>query len=477
MSRTMKPNYVSLWFVAICIVLTVLFSACSGGSGQQSTNTGDTGDTNTMPPGTGGVSFRLVWQQSPLSGAKALFAPPFNVCVDYAIGTITATVFDGSLDIASGSWPCSLHEGQLLGVPAGTNLTVRIDGMSTGPTTTTWSGVSVPITVVAGKVTSAGAIIMGYVGGDTAPPTVTSIAPHSGAGTTNVPVTDRITVAFNEPMAISTIRSSNITLKLTDNSPISGTVAYFGASNTAAFIPSVPLANDTEYVVNVISCITGSCIKDIAGNLLASNYSYTFTTESALGTVPNAPSGVTAAASNGQVTLDWIASNGAATYNIYYLSSAGVTTTSGTLIADARPPFVHLGLTNSQAYYYIVTAVNGSGESLASAEVSTTPVFPGGTPLPPASVTATAGSGSNSITWSAVAGATSYNLYWSTTPIAPDKNSADNVVRGITSPSYTHIITDELTHCYMVTAMNATGESAGSMQACVLGSGAIQFIW
>jgi hypothetical protein len=476
MSRPKTPDHASRYLFAICIVLMSFFFACSGGSVQQPAgNTDNTGSTGAMPPGTGGVSFRLVWQKSLVPGVKALFAPPLNVCVDYAINTITATVTDSGVPIASGSWPCSLHEGQLLGVPAGTNLTVRIDGISSGPTTTTWSGVSLPFTVTAGKLTNAGAVSMGYIGLDTTGPTVISIAPHSTAGPTGVPVTDRITIAFDEPLAISSVAPANISLTL-NSSPVAGTVAYFSASNTAAFTPSAPLANDTQYVVSVISCVTGSCIKDTAGNLLASDYTYTFTTESPLGAAPNAPAGVTAAAGNGQVTLDWLASSGAATYNIYYLSSAGVTTTSGTLIADARPPFVHLGL-NSQAYYYIVTALNSSGESSVSAEVSATPVFPAGDPLPPASVTATPVTGGNSITWTTVAGATSYVLYWSTMPIIPDKYSADNVVRGLISPSYTHSFADALTHCYVVTALNANGESADSMQTCVLGSGSIQIGW
>ncbi len=61
-------------------------------------------------------------------------------------------------------------------------------------------------------------------------------------------------------------------------------------------------------------------------------------------------------------------------------------------------------------------------------------------------------------------------------PIIPDKNSADHVVRGVVSP-FTHTgLTDGLPYCYIITAMNANGESADSMQACG-GIGSIQLYW
>jgi hypothetical protein len=428
-----------------------------------------------MAPGTGNVAFRLVWQP-PSSRAKALLTPSFNACVDYSISAIAATVSDGATPFASASWPCSAHEGLILAVPAGTNFTVQVNGISSG--LTTWSGLASPITVIAGQTTDVGTIVMSYIGGDTTKPTVISIDPHSNpTNTTNVPITDRFSIAFDKPMAISTIDTTNITLiNSIDASIVSGVVNYVTAGNVAAFIPSANLAPNTQYVLQVISCVTAtSCIADIEGNQLASDYTNTFTTESATSGVPAAPLGVTATPGNGQVSLDWLAANGATSYNVYYGTSTGVTTTTGTPVVGVRAPAVHMGLNNSTTYYYIVTAVNNIGESLASAEVSATPVFPAGDPLPPASLTVTNSGSQNSINWPTVTGATSYNLYWSTMPITPDKNSADHVIRGITSP-FTHTGLAGPLYCYIITAMNSNGESADSMQVCS-GSGAIQLIW
>jgi Bacterial Ig-like domain len=468
MSRSLSPLYSLLCLTAMGIVL--MSSACSKGAEEN----GRPGSA--MAPGTGDVAFRLVWQQ-PASKAKVIKTPSFNSCVDYAISTIAATISDGTTSFMSASWSCSAHEGLIVGVPAGTNFTIQVNGISSG--STLWSGSASPITVTAGQTTDIGSIVMGYVGGDATKPTVISIDPNSSStNTTSVPITDRFSIAFDKAMAISTITATNIKLiNSNDTSIVSGIVNYVMASNVAAFIPSADLAPNTPYVLQVISCVTASsCITDTAGNQLASDYTNTFTTEPVPSGVPAAPLGVTATPGNGQVTLDWLASSGSTSYNVYYGSAPGVTTTTGTPVVGVRAPAVHMGLTNNTTYYYILTAVNSFGESLASAEVSATPVFPAGDPSPPASLTVTHSSGQNSIAWPSVTDATSYNLYWSTMPITPDKYSADNVVRGVTSP-YTHSgLAEGLPYCYIVTALNSNGESADSMQACG-GSGSILIVW
>ena len=336
MYRQKSPVYTSLCFLAICIVLSSFFSACSG-SGSNAQNSGNSGDTNALPPGTGGISFQLVMQPASGSGAHIL-TPAFNSCADYALGTIAATVTSGTATVTSNSWPCALHQGVILGVPAGSNYTVQVKGLSSGPTMTTiWSGQAPSITVITGQVTNAGTITMSYVGGNSTVPTVTLIGPNSNpASTTNVPVTDRIDIVFSQPMAISTVTSTNITLN--DGSPVAGTVSYDSASDTAAFIPSAPLSYGTQYVLQVMSCVTGSCINATTGVTMASNYTNTITTESAPTGTANAPTGLTATPGNGQVTLDWLAENGARSYNVYYSTSPGVTTATGTQIPVAGCP-------------------------------------------------------------------------------------------------------------------------------------------
>ncbi len=475
MSRFLAFRNRWMRLVVPCLLATGLLSACSGGSSQQyaaSTSNGSSG-------GTGGIGFSLVWQQRTTTKVKAMRTPAFNACVDNAIGTITATVSNGTTTVASASFSCAAHQGVIYNVPAGTSMTVQVDGISSGGTpTTTWSGQISPVTVTTGQVIDAGTIVMTYVGADTTPPTVLSMGPNSSlTSTTNIPVSDRFTIIFDEAMAISTVTSTNITLVDTGTaSPVPGIVNYVDATNTASFTPSANLTPNTTYALQVAACVSGSCIKDVSGNQLASDYTNTITTEAAASGIPAAPTGVTTAAGNGQVTLDWPAVAGATSYNIYYGTSSGVTPSTGTKVPGLVAPALHLGLNNGSTYYYVVTAVNSFGESPASAEVSATPALPGGNPLPPNPVTVTPSTGQNTISWFAVTGATSYNIYWSTKPIYPDKYSADNVIRGVTSP-YTHSgLSSSQDYCYIVTALNANGESADSVQSCV-GLGSIQLFW
>lgn len=93
-------------------------------------------------------------------------------------------------------------------------------------------------------------------------------------------------------------------------------------------------------------------------------------------TAPSAPTGLSAAAGNGQVMISWSSVSGATSYNIYWSTTTGVTKTSGTKITGATSPYTHTTLTNGTIYYYIVTAVNSSGESVESAQASATPAVP-----------------------------------------------------------------------------------------------------
>ncbi len=95
------------------------------------------------------------------------------------------------------------------------------------------------------------------------------------------------------------------------------------------------------------------------------------------GAVPPAPTNLGATPGNAQVSLGWTAASGATGYNVKRSTTNGgpytnvATNVSGT-------SFVNTGLTNGTTYYYVVTAVNASGESGVSTQVSATPSASGG---------------------------------------------------------------------------------------------------
>ena len=90
-------------------------------------------------------------------------------------------------------------------------------------------------------------------------------------------------------------------------------------------------------------------------------------------TPPSAPSNLSTTSGNTQAIISWSPVAGATSYNIYWSTTSGVTKIIGTKITGATSPYSHTGLTNGTPYYYVVTAVNSSGESMESAQVSVTP--------------------------------------------------------------------------------------------------------
>jgi len=81
---------------------------------------------------------------------------------------------------------------------------------------------------------------------------------------------------------------------------------------------------------------------------------------------------VSSAADTRDVTLAWDNVPGATSYNIYWSDKPGVTRRNGTKIGNARNPHKLKGLIGGKKYYFVVTAVNQSGESSESAEFSFT---------------------------------------------------------------------------------------------------------
>ena len=72
----------------------------------------------------------------------------------------------------------------------------------------------------------------------------------------------------------------------------------------------------------------------------------------------------------GQTTLAWDNVPNAVSYNIYWGESPGVTKRNGKKIANAKNPYTLKGLKRGKTYYFVVTAVNSSGESKESEELS-----------------------------------------------------------------------------------------------------------
>lgn len=99
---------------------------------------------------------------------------------------------------------------------------------------------------------------------DTTSPTVLSVNPPNE--TTGVATNSTVTAIFSEAMNASTINTATFTV-----TGVTGTVSYAGT--TAIFTPDIPLTNNTVYTATITTAVN-----DLAGNALAENYSWSFTT-------------------------------------------------------------------------------------------------------------------------------------------------------------------------------------------------------
>lgn len=158
-----------------------------------------------------------------------------------------------------------------------------------------------------------------------------------------------------------------------------------------------------------------------------------------------APTGLTATASSGQVGLNWSATTGATSYNVY----RGTTSGSLSLLAGsvASAAYLDTTVTNGTTYYYAVSAVNSGGESAQSSEVSVRPIAAFTiTSATPASST------SVNVTWPAAAGAATYDVKYGTSA-----GVYLTTVTGVTSPYTLTGLTPNTVYYLVIQGKNAVG--------------------
>ncbi|MDP4263601.1 MAG: Ig-like domain-containing protein [Bacteroidota bacterium] len=109
---------------------------------------------------------------------------------------------------------------------------------------------------------------------DIIPPTVSSVTPLNGA--TGVSVSTAVSAIFSEAMTASTISGTTFQLRNASNTLITATVTYNATTNTATLTPSAALSSSTVYTATITGGASG--VKDLAGNALASNFTWSFTT-------------------------------------------------------------------------------------------------------------------------------------------------------------------------------------------------------
>lgn len=198
-------------------------------------------------------------------------------------------------------------------------------------------------------------------------PTVTLTNPVNSA--TGITLNHQIVTTFSEPMNPATIISSTYTLKQ-GTTPVSGTIVYTG--NTASFTPVSALLPNTVYTGTIT---TGA--KDMAGNALAVNRVFTFTTgalqDAALPTIISTDplNNSTGVARSKQVSINFSEAMTASTLNTTtFTIKQGTTPVSGTVsYVGTTATFIPSALL-SATVVYTATITTGAkdlaGNSLAA---------------------------------------------------------------------------------------------------------------
>jgi LmbE family N-acetylglucosaminyl deacetylase len=128
-------------------------------------------------------------------------------------------------------------------------------------------------------------------GADTTPPTVASVVPAAGA--TGVGVSTAVSATFSEAIAPSSVTTGNFVLRDGNGTAVAASVSASGS--TATLQPSASLSPSTTYTATLV----GGGVTDLAGNALAADYSWSFTTGAPDTTPPTVASVVPAAGATG----------------------------------------------------------------------------------------------------------------------------------------------------------------------------------
>jgi hypothetical protein len=201
---------------------------------------------------------------------------PANSATDVAISSQIAAVFSEAMD------PLTLSTASFT-LKQGTTPVAGAVSYSGVTATFAPSGNLAPLTTYAATITTGAKDLAGnalatdsgwsFTTGttpDTTAPTVSATVPANAA--TGVAINQTINAAFSEAMDPLTVSTASFTLKQ-GTTPVAGSVSYAGV--TATFTPGATLSPLTAYTATIT---TGA--KDLAGNALATDFGWSFTTGS-----------------------------------------------------------------------------------------------------------------------------------------------------------------------------------------------------
>lgn len=163
-----------------------------------------------------------------------------------------------------------------------------------------------------------------------------------------------------------------------------------------------------------------------------------------------APSALVAAADDAQATLVWDDLPGSPTYTLYRCQGDQFDSAVAAKLEGAKPGQVVTGLENGKPYWFALSLRYGDRISPITKPVRTVPVGIA------TGFGAVPGTGKVTLTWSPVAGATAYNLYFRA---GQGVDKADTKIPGVTSPFVINSLKDGLLHSFALASVSSGSES------------------
>ncbi|HVY07563.1 MAG TPA: Ig-like domain-containing protein [Burkholderiales bacterium] len=299
---------------------------------------------------------------------------------------------------------------------------------------------------------------------DSTPPTISSVYPASNS--TNVAPNTSLLATFSEPMKNSTLTTASMKLSVAaTGAAVAGTV-FVSDGGSFGFLPSRVLTAGTKYTATVTTAV-----KDLAGNAMAANLSWSFTTAGTLDTTAPRVTG----------TSPWNAGTGISTGALISATfsepmNSATLTTSTFKVTNASGGAVagSVSVAGNVATFTPSAALAGSAQY--SASISTGAKDAAGNPMAAAyqwSFTTAAGSSSPtttsvSLAWDA-SGASNlggYRLYYGTTSGKYLQALGQGVNVGKTTSYTVTGLTKGTRYYFAVTAYTTSGtESSYSNEA------------
>lgn len=240
-----------------------------------------------------------------------------------------------------------------------------------------------------------------------------------------------VSSAPSAPVTATTLLPAPSGVAVSQNGIGSLSVTWSPPSGAASFLVQRSLDG-----VNFTDLATTQ-LASYADNTVAGGTAYTYRVVAVSGTASSVPSASASATSllaapaglslavgaPGNLTLSWLGAPNALAYNVFRSTDGGSTWTGAGTTLDPTWSFTDAGLAKGKAFTYAVQAVRGAVTSALSATVS------GATSLDaPGNLQATVSTFDISLTWTASAGATTYDVLRSTSANAGFVVIATNLV-------------------------------------------------